>query len=562
MTNHARRLVQLASGFVLTTALCLVTNAAGPRFFDDDPIQQQPITQDVTKAVRYEPDLTFQTLEALFTSPGGPVTDVRAQNVNTVDEVPDGPFYANRAGKMDLTPETVARAANTSGGPAPGPWTIVSAKSDGITPGFTIRDSAKTLWFIKFDPPGWKGMATGTEVVAAKLFWSVGYHTVEYHIGHLQRSNLVVDPEARITPVGEVERAMANRDIDRLLSSADRDSDGTYRVILSKAAPGRPVGRIRFHGTRADDPNDIVPHQHHRELRGYKVFSAWLNHVDAKGINSIATLVTENGRTFIRQYMLDFGSALGSAAIGPREGWEGYEELLEKPGDIGKGVLSFGFRVPEWRKVPWYESPAVGRLPKTQDQWDPRKWMPRISNGAFNHMRADDAFWAAEKLTYITDPMIDAAVSEGQFGNEEASRELARFIRERRDRILQTYLPAVNPVTRPSIENDQLHFRNAAVEAGVAKPPSGYRVAFFSFDNNTDTAKPLTEAGVTGGVAGGGKAEASGTISVPLPPKVDSAFIKAEISATGGPAEWAKPITVYFRRAGQVWRLVGLERLP
>ena len=560
--SKARRLVQWSAGITTSVALCLVTDAAGPRFFPDDPIQQEPITQDVTKAVRYEPDLTFQTLESLFTSPGGPVGNERAQNINTIDEVPDGPFYVNRAGKIELTPEIVARASNTSDGPAAGPWTIVSAKSDGITPGFTIRDSAKTLWFIKFDPPGWKGMATGSEVVAAKLFWAVGYHTVEYHIGHLQRSNLVVDPEARITPVGEVERAMVDRDIDRLLSSADRDSDGTYRVILSRAAPGRPVGRIRFHGTRADDPNDLVPHQHHRELRGYRVFSAWLNHVDAKGINSIATLVTENGRTFIRQYMLDFGSALGSAAIGPREGWEGYEELLEKPGEIGKRVISFGFRIPEWRKVPWYESPAVGRLPESHDQWHPREWAPRISNGAFNHMRADDAFWAAEKLTYITDPVIDAAVREGQFGNEEAGRQLARFIRDRRDRIVQTYLPAVNPITRPSIENGQLRFHNAAVEAGVAKPPSEYRVSLSTFDNNTDTAKPLVQAGVTGGVAGSVKQGVSTPVSVALPAKLEAAFIKAEISAAGGPAEWEEPISVYFRRAGQDWQLVGLERLP
>ena len=138
-------------------------------------------------------------------------------------------------------------------------------------------------------------------------------------------------------------------------------------------------------------------------------------------------------------------------------------------------MLSFGFRIPEWRRVPWYESPAVGRLPMNHDKWDPREWTPRISNGAFNHMRADDAFWAAEKLTYITDPMIDAAVREGQFGDEEASRQLARVIRERRNRILQMYLPAINPITRPTIENGQLRFHNAAVEAGVAKPPSGYR---------------------------------------------------------------------------------------
>ena len=562
MTNSARLALRLSAALAVTTALCLAANATGPRFFPDDPIQQEPITQDVTNAVRYEPDLTYQTLEGLFTTPGGPVDNRRAENVNTIDEVPDGPFYVNRAGKLDLTPQIVARASNTGTGPAPGPWTVVSAKSDGITPGFTIRDSAKALWFIKFDPPKWKGMATGTEVVTAKLFWAVGYHTVEYHIAHLQRSNLVVDPEARITPVGEVERSMVERDIDRLLSNAHRDSDGTYRVILSKAAPGRPVGRIRFHGTRADDPNDIVPHQHRRELRGYRVFAAWLNHVDAKGINSIATLVTENGRSFIRQYLLDFGSALGSAAIGPREEWEGYEELIEQPGEIWKRAVSFGFRIPEWRRLPLYESPAVGRLPLNHDKWNPNTWAPHTSNGAFDNMRADDAFWAAEKLTYITDAMIDAAVAEGQFGNEEASGQLARVIRERRDRILQAYLPAINPITRPSIENGELRFHNAAVEAGVATPPSGYRVSFSAIDNNTDTAKPLTEAGVAGGSAGGVKRGASAPVTIPLPPKLESAFIKAEISATGGPAEWEKPISVYFRRAGQGWQLVGLERMP
>ncbi len=63
----------------------------------------------------------------------------------------------------------------------------MSAKSDGVTPGFTIRDSANQLWFVKFDPPGWRAMATGSEIVAAKLFWAAGYHTAEYHIAQLSR---------------------------------------------------------------------------------------------------------------------------------------------------------------------------------------------------------------------------------------------------------------------------------------------------------------------------------------------------------------------------------------
>ena len=33
----------------------------------------------------------------------------RAKNINTVDEVPDGPYFVNRAGRMPLTPALVAR---------------------------------------------------------------------------------------------------------------------------------------------------------------------------------------------------------------------------------------------------------------------------------------------------------------------------------------------------------------------------------------------------------------------------------------------------------------------
>jgi len=274
------------------TVCSLSLGAQTRRFFPDDPIWREPITQNVKNAVRYEPDLAYQTIENLFWRPGDKVVGQRAKNVNTVDEVPDGPYFVNRAGRMRLTPAIVARAANTSNGPAPGKWTIVSAKSDGITPGFTIRDSANQLWFIKFDPPGWRAMATGSEIVAAKLFWAAGYHTAEYHIAQLVPSNLAIGKDTRITPPGEMARPMNQSDIMWLLGRADRDPDGSYRVILSKAAPGRPVGRIKFHGTRADDPNDVVPHEHRRELRGYFVFAAWLNHVDAKGINSLSTLVT------------------------------------------------------------------------------------------------------------------------------------------------------------------------------------------------------------------------------------------------------------------------------
>src|SRR6185503_20895314 len=99
-------------------------------------------------------------------------------------------------------------------------------------------------------------------------------------------------------------RAMRQSDVEQLLAGVDREADGSYRVVASKALPGRPVGRIRFFGTRPDDPNDLIPHEHRRELRGYRVFAAWLNHTDAKAINSLDTLVSTEGRAFVRHHLI------------------------------------------------------------------------------------------------------------------------------------------------------------------------------------------------------------------------------------------------------------------
>jgi hypothetical protein len=542
---------------VLTLFAAAVMGLAGPstgqerKFYDDDPLWVEPVTQDVTRATDYEPDLAYSYLRNYFGHPGDPLDGQRARNVNTVDEVPDGPFFLNRAGRIPLTPALVARAANTDDGPAPGPWKVVSAKTSGVTQGFTIRDAHGTKWFLKFDPPGWRGMATGSDIVGAKLFWALGYYTTEYHIVRVVYSNLVIADDAKFTPPGGVKRPMRREDLDRILELVARDPDGSYRAIASKAVPGTYVGRIRYDGTRADDPNDVVPHEHRRELRGYFVFSAWLNHVDVKSDQSIVTVMTEGGRKFIRTYLLDWSSGLGSSGVRPRDGWEGYEPEFEPLADIAMRAATFGLIVPEWRRLSFYESPAVGRLVRDETSWDPERWQPYITNSAFRHARADDKFWAAYKMTFITEEMVRAAVKEGQFGNPDAEEHLVKSIMTRRARVLSTYLPAVNPIVDPELGQDgRLRFRNAAVEFAAANPPRGYRAVWSSFDNETGATTPI---GVT---------EAAGT-DLPVPELPAVSFLKVELSSTGAPVSaWETPLTLYFRQRPGVWELVGLERMP
>jgi hypothetical protein len=540
---------------VCGAAAMLTLSTAGaqkrPRFYDDDPLRREPI-RNVTEMVRYEPDLFYDTVENVFTKPGDRDFDKRAGNVNTVDEVMDGPWFTNRAGTRPLAVEEVARGPNAGNGPAPGTWTVISAKSDGVTPGFTVRDANGEVWFVKFDPPRYRGMSTGTEVAASKLIWALGYHTVEYHITQLREGSLVVADTANVTPPGATQRRMRQEDLTWLKGNARPEADGTFRAIVSKAAPGRPVGRIRYHGTRSDDPNDLVPHENRRELRGWRVFAAWLNHVDAKSIQSLDALVKDGERSYVRHYMIDFSSAMGAGSIHPRDYFEGYEPVVEPFGEIGKRALSLGFRIPRWRTVDYDGTSAIGRVPVDHSDWDPDQWTPRFPNAAFLRAREDDKFWAAVKLAAVTKEMIAAALREGRFEDERGVAILQKFLEDRRRIILQKYLPAINPVVDLAMDaTGGLSFANAAVDAGVAKAPDQYTVAWAAFDNGTGEVTPIAET--TGGARQQAPAGALG-----------ASFVRVAISASGGgaPESWSKPIHAYFRKSGGSWTLVGLERLP
>src|SRR3954447_16188443 len=253
MGHRSRFAATLAGALAIAAALTIAGSAASPRFYDDDPISHDRDTQDASSMKPLDVDL----LVDLTTNLIGPraVNAGRARNVNTIDEVPDSSWYTNRAGSRPLTPDDVFIGPDLTAGPEPGTWTVTSSKSDGVTPGFTIKDSKGQLWFLKFDPPGYRGMATGTEVTVTKLMWALGYNVPENHIAYMRREQLVVGEAAKFTPAGGKRRAMRLDDADRLPRRADRDPAGTCRSVARKALRGKPIGRIRFIDTRPDDPN-------------------------------------------------------------------------------------------------------------------------------------------------------------------------------------------------------------------------------------------------------------------------------------------------------------------
>jgi len=555
-TSRSCQVAAATVAIVLAASLAATRpgSAAAPKFLPDDPIWVEHATQNVTSIPDLEVDDFVDLTLNLFAKLGDPTPNVRAKNVNTIDEVPNSSWFTNRLGYRTMTAEEIATGPDTTPGPPRGRWTVISSKTDGISPGFTIRDATGQVWFLKFDPPGYRAMATGTEVAVTKLMWALGYHVPENHVAALWREDLTIGEGATFTPPGGTRRAMQPGDIDMLLKHADREPDGSYRIVASRSLEGKPVGRIRFYETRPDDPNDIVPHEHRRELRAYRVFAAWVNHVDVKSTNSRDMLVTDNGKSYVRHNLIDFGSTLGSGGVEPREYWEGNEYLAE-PGQTVKQIFAFGFYIPRWHYERVYEARSIGRMPADNTKFDPDRWKPRVPNQAFLRARADDKFWAAQRLAVFNDDLLRAAMRTGQFGDPKSEAELVRALSERRDAILRAYLPAINPISGPALdESGVLTFRNPAVDAGVAKAPQTYRAQWASFDNATGNTRALGET-------------TASTTRVTAPsglPSGSNAFVKVEISATGGGAHpsWEKPVHAYFRRDAGGWQLVGFEREP
>jgi hypothetical protein len=551
MTSNMTRRCRWPIAAGLALAAVWGAGASGARFLSDDPISRIVDSQDASGVREREINLVYDTLENSFTWPGDQTPNVRAHSVNTIDEVPDSNWFTNRIGMRAVTVDEVVKGPGAGTGPL-GSWTVIAAKSDGVMPGFTVRDAGGQTWFIKFDPPGHPAMATGTEVVVARLFWALGYNVPETHLATLRPDDLTIDERARITPPNGKDRPFKQADIRTLLRRAHRNADGTYRVLASKALDGRPVGPFRFYGVRSDDPNDLIPHEHRRELRAYGTFAAWVNHVDSKSINTLDTVVEQDGRQVVRHQLIDFGSTIGSAGIYPREPYEGAEYLVEGKKTLA-GIPAFGFYIKDWRTVPLYRARSVGAVPIDNVQWDPEMWKPRYGNSAFRAARLDDKFWAARRLQAFTDDMINAVIRVGQFNDPKSEEMLSKFLIERRNAIVRRYLPAVNPITDVQLSSSNtLTFKNAAVDAEVAAAPAEYVVAWSRFDNTTGA---TTELGVT---------KAKDT-SLPAPddlPAAVGSYIRVAITAEGGPEAWNAPVHAFFLRETAGWRLVGFERMP
>ena len=176
------------------------------------------------------------------------------------------------------------------------------------------------------------------------------------------------------------------------------------RMQASAWLPGYLLGPFRYEGTRDDDPNDVIPHEDRRDLRGARVLAAWLNHFDAREQNTMDSWIAQNREVddsspgYIRHYYLDTSDSFGS-----EWDWDGISRRLGRSylldfGDIGFDFVTFGTTKRPWETAQRTKGFEAFGYYHYRD-FDPDAWKNEYPNPAFSRATEHDNAWMARILS-------------------------------------------------------------------------------------------------------------------------------------------------------------------
>jgi len=402
----------------------------------------------------------------------GVAGDRQADNVNHLDQVPESSWYSYRHYHNPMTPKELARGPNTVQPDTAGEWTIFRGKLEGANSGFFIEDANGNRFLIKFDGYKYPELTTAAEVISTKIFYGAGYYVPESTITYFDPENVRIGEGVKVSVDGEM-RPMTWQDYLDIIKKRPRNKDGKIRVLASKFVDGRPVGPWGFEGTRNDDPNDRVLHEHRRELRGMRVISSWLNDTDRRDANTMSVYTSES---YIKHLVQDFGNTLGANGTSIHTPIYGQAYLID-PRYMALSAVALGGYVRPWEQVePEVRYPAVGYF--KAEPFQPGHWVPVHPLPAFENMTLRDAFWGAKIVMSFSNEDIRAMVETGQISSPKAEEYLVQILIDRRDNIGRYWFRRINPVAKfhARIDNQKLvlQFDDLGVTGNVFSSSSSH----------------------------------------------------------------------------------------
>ncbi len=411
--------------------------------------------------------------------PAGP-----APNVNAFDEVPDSAWFTNRLGMKKPSREELLRGACSReemidvAAARPGDWLIDQGKPNGASPGFRIR-IGKRKFMLKADVKEQPERPSAASAIGAAIYHAVGFYTSCEQVIYFDPALLRLKPGLTATDNSGVTKPFDQAALRWVLDQAPWRGP-LVRLQASAWLPGYLLGPFKYEGKRDDDPNDVIPHEDRRDLRGARVLAAWLNHFDAREQNTMDSWIASNRDAkdsspgYIRHYYLDTSDSFGSEWA-----WDGISRRLGRSyvldfGDIGYDFVTLGSTTRSWeaaRRTPGYE--AFGYY----HYWDfdPEEWKNEYPNPAFSRATEHDNAWMARILSRFDRADIDALVSLGKFSRPDYSTFLSEVLEQRLRRIVDRYLTRLSPLADLRVEGENRLCAVDLLRRRAGKPESAFR---------------------------------------------------------------------------------------
>ena len=200
--------------------------AAAPRFFSDDPLPREPESRSASGAKAVDIGLLYEMSYNLFVTGRKTATNVRAKNVNTIDEVPDSGWFTNRTAAQRRPPlDDLVRGPNAGvRALKPGPrWTDRAREERRRLAGIFTAEGRqrRETWFpVAFDTPGWNEGASGAMVVASKIFYALAATTRSRPSSpRVDPARMTIDPKATMRRPNGKRTPMRQDDVNAVLEA-------------------------------------------------------------------------------------------------------------------------------------------------------------------------------------------------------------------------------------------------------------------------------------------------------------------------------------------------------
>ncbi len=464
------------------------------RFANAPPALVVDDRRDVARPPSYRlylPDL--YTFEGTFVRPVDRALDLqrtrRARGVNALDEVPDSTWFTNRIAVRSLTPDEVRMGPITHDPSRHLPWLVLSTKVGGTEVGFVIKDAAGVKYQIKFDdasdPPE---LQTGVDAVVDRFLWAAGYNVAEDLVVYIRPSDLVLAPNAVVKDLtGKTARALDRAELAHDLTLIHHERDGRIRTLASRWIAGVTLGGHPGEGVRRDDPNDLIPHELRRDLRGQFPIYAWLDAVDVTEGQYVDSWVADPsvpGRRYVEHYAVDFGKSLGAQGAIGLDWWRGAAYLIDFA-QMTRQLVTLGLTSRPWQDR---RAPALrGVSPLFEVKaFDPGSWHPDAP-GYLPFHTADrfDKFWGTKIVARFTRAQIRAAVEAGRFSDPRAVDYLTAMLVARQHATAAYWFARVNPLDQFAVAaartGARLCFDDLAIanDAGATAATTRYAVTTY-----------------------------------------------------------------------------------